>query len=123
MEMRQLTSKDIFPMCQIIKKIGIDEFKQCFSTPEVLKMVTEDGGTGKVANQIGISIMFDIVSIIVGNLPKCKDEIYNFLASLTGSSSKELEELPLADFTQLIVDLVQKEEFKDFIGVVSKLFK
>lgn len=123
MEMRQLTSKDIFPMCQIIKKIGIDEFKQCFSTPEVLKMVTEDGGTGKVANQIGISIMFDIVSIIVGNLPKCKDEIYNFLASLTGSSSKELEELSLADFTQLIVDLVQKEEFKDFIGVVSKLFK
>ena len=123
MEMRQLTSKDIFPMCQIIKKIGIDEFKQCFSTPEALKMVTEDGGTGKVANQIGISIMFDIVSIIVGNLPKCKDEIYNFLASLTGSSSKELEELSLADFTQLIVDLVQKEEFKDFIGVVSKLFK
>ncbi len=123
MEMRQLTSKDIFPMCQIIKKIGIDEFKQCFSTPEVLKMVSEDGGTGKVANQIGISIMFDIVSIIVGNLPKCKDEIYNFLASLTGSSSKELEELSIADFTQLIVDLVQKEEFKDFIGVVSKLFK
>lgn len=123
MEMRQLTSKDIFPMCQIIKKIGIDEFKQCFSTPEVLKMVSEDGGTGKVANQIGISIMFDIVSIIVGNLPKCKDEIYNFLASITGSSSKELEELSIADFTQLIVDLVQKEEFKDFIGVVSKLFK
>lgn len=123
MEMRQLTSKDIFPMCQIIKKIGIDEFKQCFSTPEVLKMVTEDGGSGKIANQIGISIMFDVVSIVLGNLPKCKEEIYNFLASLTGATNKQLEDLSMADFTQLIVDLVQKEEFKDFIGVVSKLFK
>ena len=121
--MRQLTSKDIFPMCQIIKKIGIDEFKQCFSTPEVLKMVTEDGGSGKIANQIGISIMFDVVSIVLGNLPKCKEEIYNFLASLTGATNKQLEDLSMADFTQLIVDLVQKEEFKDFIGVVSKLFK
>lgn len=123
MEMRQLTSKDIFPMCQIIKKIGIDEFKQCFSTPEIAKLMTEDGGSGKIANQIGITIMFDLVSIIVGNLPKCKEEIYTFLASLTGTSSNELEEISLADFTQLIIDLVQKEEFKDFIGVVSKLFK
>lgn len=110
-------------MCQIIKKIGIDEFKQCFNTPEITKLMTEDGGSGKIASQIGVTIMFDIVSIIIGNLPKCQSEIYDFLASLTGAKSKDLEELSLADFTQIIIDLVQKEEFKDFIGVVSKLFK
>ena len=123
MELRKLTSKDIFPMCQIIKKVGIDEFKNCFSTPEVRKLIMEDGGTGKAADQVGFTIIFDIVSIIVGNLPKCEDEIYNFLANLTGEKKKTLEELSIADFTQLIMDLVQKEDFKDFIGVVSKLFK
>lgn len=123
MELRKLTSKDIFPMCQIIKKIGIDEFKECFSIPEIQKLVAENGNNENVANQIGIGIMFDIVSIIVGNLPKCEDEIYNFLASLTGEKRKALEELSIADFTQLIMDLVQKEDFKDFIGVVSKSFK
>ena len=123
MELRKLTSKDIFPMCQIIKKIGIDEFKECFSMPEIQKLVAENGNAENVANQVGIGIMFDIVSIIVGNLPKCEDEIYNFLSSLTGEKKKALEELSIADFTQLIVDLVQKEEFKDFIGVVSKSFK
>ena len=123
MELRKLTSKDIFPMCQIIKKIGIDEFKNCFSAPDVQKLLIEDGGTGKAANQVGFAIMFDIVSIIVGNLPKCKDEIYDFLAGLTGEKKKNLEDLSIAEFTQLIVDLVQKEDFKDFIGVVSKLFK
>lgn len=123
MELRKLTSKDIFPMCQIIKKIGIDEFKNCFSSPDVQKLLIEDGGTGKAANQVGFAIMFDIVSIIVGNLPKCKDEIYDFLAGLTGEKKKNLEDLSIAEFTQLIVDLVQKEDFKDFIGVVSKLFK
>ena len=110
-------------MCQIIKKIGIDEFKNCFSVPEIQKLVAENGNTDNVANQVGISIMFDIVSIIIGNLPKCKDEIYEFLSGLTGEKKKDLEELSIADFTQLIIDLVQKEEFKDFIGVVSKLFK
>lgn len=123
MELRKLTSKDIFPMCQIIKKIGIDEFKECFSIPEIQKLVAENGNTENVATQVGIGIMFDIASIIVGNLPKCEDEIYNFLVSLTGEKKKVLEELPIADFTQLIVDLVQKEDFKDFIGVVSKSFK
>ena len=123
MELRKLTSKDIFPMCQIIKKIGIDEFKECFSMPEIQKLVAENGNTENVANQVGIGIMFDIVSIIVGNLPKCEDEIYDFLVSLTGEKKKTLEELSIADFTQLIVDLVQKEDFKDFIGVVSKSFK
>ncbi len=123
MELRKLTSKDIFPMCQIIKKIGIDEFKECFSIPEIQKLIAENGNTENVATQVGIGIMFDIASIIVGNLPKCEDEIYNFLVSLTGEKKKVLEELPIADFTQLIVDLVQKEDFKDFIGVVSKSFK
>ena len=122
MELRQLTSKDIFPMCKIIKKIGINEFKQCFSTPEIQKMIAGNT-TDNIASQVGITIMFDIVSIIIGNLPKCKDEIYDFLSGLTGAKNEELEEMSLADFTQLIIDLVQKEEFTDFIGVVSKLFK
>ena len=120
MELRQLTSKDIFPMCKIIKKIGIDEFKNCFSNPEIQNLIKN---TGENTNQIGLTIMFDIVSIIIGNLPKCKDEIYDFLSGLTGAKNEELEEMSLADFTQLIIDLVQKEEFTDFIGVVSKLFK
>ena len=123
MELRKLTSKDIFPMCQIVKKIGIDEFKQCFSKPEIMALLSEDKGKGEAAGKIGISITFDIVSIIVGNLPKCKDEIYDFLAGLTGAKKKALEDMPLAEFAELIIDLVKKEEFKDFIGVVSGLLK
>lgn len=123
MELRKLNSDDIFPMCQIVKLIGIDEFKKCFSTPEVQKLIIEDGGTGKAAGQVGISIMFDIAAIVIGNLPRCKVEIYNFLSSLTDATPEELGKLSIAEFTQLIIDLAQKEEFKDFIGVVSKLFK
>ena len=36
---------------------------------------------------------------------------------------KEIAELDMVTFTEMIVAFFKKDEFKDFIGVVSKLFK
>lgn len=118
---RQLTSKDIFPMSKIISKIGIKEFKECFASDNV-KALIKKGGKGN-ADAIGVSIMFDIASIIITNLPKCENEIFAFLASVTGLNVKDIEEASMGDFAEMIIMLVQKEEFKDFISVVSRLFK
>lgn len=38
-------------------------------------------------------------------------------------SVKDLEALDMVTFFEMIVDVFKKDEFKDFIGVVSKLFK
>ena len=35
---------------------------------------------------------------------------------------KDIAELPMVTFTELIVAVIQKEEVKDFFKVVSKLF-
>lgn len=123
MEMRKLQSTDIFAMSQIIKKFGVEDFKKCFTTPEVMKLMAEDKGKGTNADKIGFTIMFDLVSLIIGNLPKCENEIYKFLSDLTGEDTKTIEELPMDEFAELIIELVQKEEFKGFIKAVSKLFK
>jgi hypothetical protein len=72
---------------------------------------------------IGISVAFDIGGVILSNLPKCETEIYSFLASVTGLKVKEIEEASMADFAEMIITLVQKDEFKDFIGVVSRFLK
>ena len=36
---------------------------------------------------------------------------------------EEVKDLDLAVFTEMIIDFVQKDDFKDFFKVVSKLFK
>lgn len=112
MELRTLTSKDIMPMCRILSKIGVKEFKDAFADIDV----TAD------TSAIGMGIVFEIGDVILSHLPDCEKDVYAFLADLTGETVDALREMSLADFAQLIIDLVQKDEFKDFFKVVSKLF-
>ena len=125
-ELRSLTADDIFPMFQIISKIGIKEFKSCFDAPEVKKAIgaITAGGEGNTdLNAVGLVVALDMATILVANLPKAKDDIYQLLAQLSGKNKKDIASLPMATFMQMIVDVVRKEEFADFFQVVSTLFK
>lgn len=124
-ELRKLTSKDIFPMVKLISKFGIDEFKKCLDPKIIKDLVDETGGIkgDQLTSIVGMNIVFDIASIVMTNLGKCENEIYDFLASVSNLKRKEIEKMSPAEFAQIIVDFIQKEEFKDFFGVVSKLVK
>lgn len=120
-ELRNLTSDDIFPMFQIISKIGIREFKSCFESPEVKAAIAKSEGTD--LNSVGLAVVLDAAGIILVNLPKAKEDIYQLLSQLSGLAKQEIGALPMAAFAQMIVDVIQKDEFKDFFQVVSRLFK
>ena len=124
-ELRNLTADDVFPMFQIISAIGIKEFKSCFDSDDVKKAVAEAAKDGESADigAVGMTVALDIASIIMANVPKCKESIYLFLAQLSGMTKKEIAELPMMTFVEMIVDVIKKPEFKDFFQAVSKLFK
>lgn len=120
-ELRSLTSDDIFPMFQIISKIGIREFKTCFDSPDVKAAIAKSEGTD--LNSVGLAVMLDIGGIVLANVPKAKDDIYLLLSQLSGLSKQEIGALPMATFAQMVIDVIRKDEFKDFFQVVSRLFK
>lgn len=120
-ELRTLTSDDIFPMFQIISKIGIREFKSCFDSPEVKAAIAKSGELD--FNSVGLAVVLDAAGILLANLPKAKEDIYQLLSQLSGLTEQEIGALPMATFAQMIVDVVKKDEFKDFFQVVSRLFK
>lgn len=124
-ELRELKSKDVFPMFCIIKKIGVQEFKECFETEEVKKAIKDiqDNKKGANIDAVGFHVVIDIAALIISHIADAESEIYAFLSGISGISRKELEELDMVTFTEMIVDVFQKEEFKDFFGVVSKLFR
>lgn len=124
-ELRALQSKDVFPMFRIISKIGVKEFKACFSSDEVKDAISKARNKQEGANveSVGIQIMFDMSTVVISHIGDAEQEIYTFLSGLSGMSKAELEELDMITFTEMIIDVFKKEEFKDFIGVVSKLFK
>lgn len=125
-ELRQLTADDIFPMFQIISKIGVREFKSCFASEEVRKAIMDmASGAKDQANvsAVGLTVAVDIAGVIISNLYKCKDDIYQLLSQLSGMKTKEIASLPMTTFLEMIVAVVKKEEFKDFFQGVTKLLK
>lgn len=119
--LRKLTADDLFPMFQIISKIGIKEFKNCFDNPEMIKAFKQEGNFDVEA--LGINIAFDMVGVLMANLPVAKDSIYTFLAGVSGMTKQDIATLSPATFAEMIIDVVRKEEFHDFFVAVKKLLK
>lgn len=114
-QLRKLCTKDLFPMMKILSKIGISEFKRCFELDNIQSAVKTDLGA------VGVGVMLDAADVLMRNIGLCEKEIYSFLADLSGINAKEIPQLDMAVFAEMIIELVSKEEFKDFFTAVSKL--
>ena len=123
--LKRLQSSDIFPMLRILSKIGVSDIKECFSSPEIMKAVSKAQASGEDVDlsSVGVGVVFEIAGVIIDNLPKCEQEIYVFLSRLSGMKPEEIMEMDAVVFFEMIVDVIKKPEFKDFIKVVSGLLK
>lgn len=126
---RKLSAEDMFLMFRILGKIGIRELKNIFNG-EDMKALLESFGQGadqnadsaKALTAIGVSVGFEAVDIIMRNLPRCEEEIYQLLAQTSNREKNAIRKDAIL-FAEMLVDFVKKEEFPDFIAVVSRLFK
>lgn len=124
-ELRDIGSKDIFPIVNIIKQIGLKEIKEVFDPQTIGKMINDKGEleSDKMVSAVGGMIAFDIAIVIVEHLEDCKKDLYSFISSMTGVKVKDLEEIPPADFLEIIIAIVKKEEFVNFFKVALKFLK
>lgn len=124
--LRALCSKDVFPMSKIISKIGINEFTEAFEGDDIKTLVAsfgEDKNLDNAATIVGVTVALDIANVVLGNLSSCEQEIYSLLSGLSGMAKKDIENLPMNVFFEMVIDVIKKDEFKDFFKVVSRLFK
>ena len=130
-EFRPLGGQDVFLMFKIIGKIGVKEFNACFENDGIKKLVAKmmgekinknDDGEEESFSVTYISVILEVADVIFKNLASCEKEIFQMLSNTSNLSVDDVKALGLADFTEMIIDFIKKEEFKDFIKVVSKLF-
>lgn len=112
-ELRKLKSSDLGIVCKILSGIGIKEFKTCFNI--------QDFKNSKNPEQVGMNVVFDIGGIIIENIPKVQKDIDLFISSLTGQDIQQIHDMDFAEYGSLIIEIVAKEEFKDFFRHVMKL--
>jgi hypothetical protein len=124
---RKLSSDDVFLMFAILGKIGVKELKHAFSGDALELLIQSfkqsgESDNAKVLTAVGVNVGFDAVDMILNNLPKCKEEIYQMLSNCSGLDVDTIRADALL-FAEMVTDFVKKEEFPAFIKVVSKLFK
>ena len=129
---RLLGAPDIFLMSKIIGKIGVNEFKACFEADGIKDLVAnmfvdqkKDGENAEPSIvSVGASVFLEMANTICSNLPKCETEIYQLLSQTSNLTVDEIKAPGNAVmFFEMVIDFIKKDEFKDFIKVVSKFLK
>ena len=123
--MRNLQATDIFSVVKILNGIGLKNIKEAINLDEInnlRKGMTEDNADA-VTSQVGVNVVMSIATVILENLPKVENDLYNFIGSVIDMKAKDVARMDMSEFIELLITIIQKEEFKDFFKRASKLIK
>ena len=123
--MRNLQATDIFSVVKILNGIGLKNIKESIDFEEINKIrkgMTEDNADA-VTSQVGVNVVMSIATVILENLPNVESDLYNFIGSVIDMKAKDVAKMDMGDFMDLLITIIQKEEFKDFFKRASKLIK
>ena len=129
---RNLNSTDMFLMFRIINKIGIKEFSAVLKHDGIKGLVSrlmhekieeaEEAGEESSVSVTYIEVILEVADVVFRCLPRCEAELYQMLSKVSDLTEDQVKELSMPDFTMMVIDFIKKEEFRDFIKVVSRLF-
>ena len=122
---RKPKATDLFVVSKIIKGIGLKNIADCFNSDEI-KVIRNSVSGEKVSsetlNQAGITIVLSIGELILDRLDDVKDDVIKFMSCLSGLKIKEVEDLPITEFAEMLMAIIKEPDFVDFIKVVLKSF-
>lgn len=122
--LRKIKSRDIGKVCKIISNIGIQEIVDNLNTDKIINDVgngkDNEGAKEKQALEVGIRIALACGDTVLKNIDRCINDVLDYLEDLSGIPKDKIDDDP-AMMMEMVMDYFNKEEFKDFSKVVSKL--
>ena len=125
MELRKLQSSDLFRMVRIINGIGFKTIKDSINVDEInkLRKSMTDENTDEVTSQVGVSVVMSILGVVIENLPKVENDVYEFCGSVAGMKAKDVAKMEMGEFMDLLVAIFKMDGFRDFFSRASKLIR
>ena len=123
MELRKLQSSDLFRMVRIINGIGFKTIKDSINVDEInkLRKGMTDENADEVTSQVGVSVVMSILGLVIENLPKVENDVYEFCGSVAGIKPKDVAKMEMGEFMDLLVAIFKMDGFRDFFSRASKL--
>jgi hypothetical protein len=110
--LRKFKDGDLFRLLQILKKIGIKDCKEAF-----IQVASGE----KTIKQIGILASFDLADILIGNLAKVENEVYDLYSDMSGIPVDDMKEMEFGTLPLMIYDSFSEVKNTAFFKVLSKL--
>ena len=125
MELRKLQSSDLFRMVRIINGIGFKMIKDSINVDEInkLRKGMTDENADEVTSQVGVSVVMSILGVVIENLPKVENDVYEFCGSVAGIKPKDIAKMEMGEFMDLLVAIFKMDGFRDFFSRASKLIR
>ena len=123
MELRRLQATDLFGMVKILNGIGLKNFKDAININEIKEMRKNITGENEVQviSDIGMNVVMSALTVILEHLPAVETDLHNFVGSIANMKAKDVAKMDIGEYMDLLIAIVQKEEFKDFFKRASKL--
>lgn len=127
--LRDLKDKDLFPLLNICKKIGIRDFKEAFVQKVNLQDLKKDESVdskeelSEKLKDIGTLVAIDMVAILVDNLTKVEDDVYALWADISGIPADKIKEMEFGTLPLMIIDTFSKAGNASFFKVLSKFLQ
>lgn len=112
--LRKFKDGDLWPLLQILKKIGIRDFKDAFF---------QIASGEKSVKEIGVLAVIDMADIIIGNIGKVQEETYALWADISGIPAEEIKEMEFGTLPLMIMDSFAEVKNVSFFKVLFKLLK
>lgn len=124
--LRKLKATELFPMINILRKIGFKKFTEFLQNDDIKNLVArlKNEETGEIADDelVGIgSIVFELLEIVLDGVSNCETELFTILANVSGKTVEEVKQLDLDIMIYMIVELIKNN--MDFIKAASKYLK
>ena len=124
MEMRKLSSMDLFPLLNIMAKIGIkDLIQEVFKQRAEYVKKAKEGKTESDSAIVGAEVMAQITELVFMNIGRAQNEINTLLSKLCDVTKKEIESLSMSEYIGLVTDFLAQEEFKASLNVIMSSFR
>ena len=110
-EMRKLQATDIFSVVKILNGIGLKNIKEAIDFEEINKIrkgMTEDNAD-VITSQVGLNVVMSIATIVLENLPKIENDLFNFIGSVIGIKTKDVAKMDMGEFMDVLIYIIQKE--------------
>lgn len=107
---------EVFLISEIIDKMGIEaDIEKITKTIQTAKVENKNDLAG-LGKEIAVGIGIDLVTKLVRNIYKAKDEVKRLVCSMTGLSINEVNKFGLKEIKEFFTELVRHEGFGDFLS-------